>query len=181
MTDLGFVIPPAEVPAPRNPGQATRRAGSKLRFALPPPGDPEAMLAPEQLPPDEWPHQPLEIFNGCRTGAFSADALSPLVTSLIDKRAAGVLATQIEVDERFAPAVEQGVLTRFLRGERIATVLLAVRRELLSSTTRSGLAHCSSDQLQEGSAAPRRARGLAHPQRSRRGSSPSSGVGSPCN
>jgi len=121
-------------------GEGTNVVNPRLRFA-PDGGKPEASLTSEQLPTEFWEHSPLVVLNGCRTGAFRADALSPFVTFLVDKHAAGVLATQIEIDERLAAEVGKSVVSAFVRGERIAEALLTARRELLVKNNPLGLAY----------------------------------------
>lgn len=121
-------------------GTGTSIPNPRLRFAGVG-GKPESSLTSEQLPPDAWEHSPLVVLNGCRTGAFRADALSPFVTFLIDKLAAGVLATEIEVDERLAAEIGASVLSAFVRGERIAAALLTSRRELLAKYNPLGLSY----------------------------------------
>jgi CHAT domain-containing protein len=116
--------------------------GVKPRLRFGPIGGPEdTPITADDIPPDQWTHGPLIILNGCRTGAFRPDALSPLILVLGDKLAAGMLATEIDVDSCLAREVGRLVLAEFLRGERIAAALLTTRKALLAKHNPLGLAY----------------------------------------
>jgi hypothetical protein len=87
-----------------------------------------------------WSHHPLVILNGCGTVAFSPDALSPFITTLVrDRQASGVLGTEIPVWEQLANEVAVEFLGRFLTGRPAGEALLEVRRALLAQHNPLGL------------------------------------------
>ena len=87
-------------------------------------------------------HHPLFILNGCNTAAFSPDALSPFIRTLVrDCDAAGALGTEIPVFELLAGEVGRQFLTRFLDGASAGEALLDIRRDLLARGNPMGLAY----------------------------------------
>jgi hypothetical protein len=87
-------------------------------------------------------HHPLVILNDCNTAAFSPDALSPFIRTLVrDGEAAGALGTEIPVFELLAGDVARRFLIRFLGGESAGAALLNLRRDLLAVGNPLGLAY----------------------------------------
>jgi hypothetical protein len=104
--------------------------------------NPEARVDPGQLDADPWSHHPLVILNGCKTGAVSADALSPFIKTLVrDRQAGGLLATEIAVWEPLAINVADVYLDHFLSGKTAGEALLAMRLDLLAEGNPLGLAY----------------------------------------
>jgi hypothetical protein len=104
---------------------------------------PAGKIAPPDLNfPPKWGHMPLVFLNGCSTAAFSADAVSPFITTCVAGRgASGVIGTEIPVHELLAGDAAFGFLDRFLAGVQAGPALLAVRRELLEKANPLGLAY----------------------------------------
>lgn len=87
-------------------------------------------------------HHPLVILNGCNSAAFSPDALSPFIRTLVrDAQAAGAIGTEIPVFEVLASEVARLFLARFLGGKSAGEALLEVRRDLLARGNPLGLAY----------------------------------------
>jgi hypothetical protein len=87
-----------------------------------------------------WKHHPLVFLNGCGTVAFSPDALSPFIVTLVrDREASGVIGTEIPVWEQLASEVAIEFLNRFLAGQPAGEALLEVRRNLLARYNPLGL------------------------------------------
>lgn len=79
-----------------------------------------------------WPHRPLVFLNGCRTAGFTPDALSPFIETFVrDRRAAGVIGTEISVWEQVATEIATRFLGGFLTGKPAGEALLEARRGLL--------------------------------------------------
>ncbi|HEX6095473.1 MAG TPA: hypothetical protein VF432_04035 [Thermoanaerobaculia bacterium] len=99
-------------------------------------------LTDDQFDFAPWKNLPLVIVNGCSTAAFSPDALSPFVRKFAeDRKAGGVLGTEMPVHEVLAADVAEGFLARFLNGAAAGPALLAVRRALLANKNPLGLAY----------------------------------------
>ena len=87
-------------------------------------------------------HHPLVILNGCNTAAFSPDALSPFIRTLVrDCEAAGALGTEIPVFEVLAGEVACQFLTRFLDRQKAGEALFGIRRNLLARGNPLGLVY----------------------------------------
>lgn len=87
-------------------------------------------------------HNPLVILNGCNTAAFSPDALSPFIRTLVrDCEAAGAIGTEIPVFELLAGEVAYQFLARFLVGKSAGEALLGVRHDLLARGNPMGLVY----------------------------------------
>lgn len=88
----------------------------------------------------EWAHHPLVFLNGCGTGGYTPDALSPFIKKLVaDLGASGVIGTEITVWEELAIDVAEDFLQRFLARASAGEALLAVRRSLLARNNPLGL------------------------------------------
>jgi hypothetical protein len=78
-------------------------------------------------------HHPLVFLNGCHTAAFSPDALSPFVRKFVgDRKAAGMIGTEVPVHEILATDFALRFFERFLRGEQAGPAMLLVRRAMLA-------------------------------------------------
>jgi CHAT domain-containing protein len=89
-----------------------------------------------------WEHHPLVFLNGCGTGAFTPDALSPFIIKLVEDRgAAGVIATEMPVWEALAGEMAVSFLREFLAGKPAGEALLLARRALLAQNNPLGLAY----------------------------------------
>ena len=87
-------------------------------------------------------HHPLVILNGCNTAAFSPDALSPFIRTLVrDCEAAGALGTEIPVFELLAGEAARQFLARFLDGNEAGAALLDTRLDLLARGNPLGLVY----------------------------------------
>lgn len=88
----------------------------------------------------EWAHHPLVFLNGCGTGGYTPDALSPFIKKLVDDLgASGIIGTEITVWEELAVDVAEDFLQRFLARASAGDALLAVRRSLLARRNPLGL------------------------------------------
>jgi hypothetical protein len=80
------------------------------------------------------------FLNGCGTGGYTPDALSPFIKKLVaDLGASGVIGTEITVWEELAIDVAEDFLQRFLARASAGEALLAVRRSLLARNNPLGL------------------------------------------
>ena len=118
-------------------GAAANTAVPQLIFGKPP-----LSLAPRHLQGRAWPHRPLVFLNGCGTLAYSPDALSPFIDTLVrDRRAAGVLGTEIPIREVLATEVARLFLAAFIGGQAAGMALQQVRLDLLKKNNPLGLAY----------------------------------------
>ena len=102
----------------------------------------EGVISAPELAAPPWSHRPVVILNGCRTAAFSPDALSPFITKLVaDRHAGALIGTEIAVWDQLARFVGYELLRRLLDGEAIGTALLGIRRQLLTNRNPLGLAY----------------------------------------
>jgi hypothetical protein len=87
-----------------------------------------------------WTHHPLVFLNGCGTAGFSADALSPFITTLVrDRWASGVVGTEIAVREALAREFARLFLSHFLAGKSAGEAMLGARLALLAKKNPLGL------------------------------------------
>jgi hypothetical protein len=107
-----------------------------------PKNDTEEFIEPQELTGQRWPHHPLVILNGCRTAAFSPDALSQFIRAFIGTYgAAGVIGTEVAVWEQLAVEFGEEFGRAFLSGEAAAETVLSIRRRLLEKNNPLGLAY----------------------------------------
>jgi hypothetical protein len=89
-----------------------------------------------------WSHGPLVFFNGCNTGLFSSDALSPFIRTVVrDSKASGAIGTEIPVFEELAAEVATLFLRRFLNGMQAGEALLEARLDMLQRLNPLGIAY----------------------------------------
>jgi hypothetical protein len=104
-------------------------------------GEQPGKVRPEDLvdyPP--WTHGPLVFLNACGTLGYTPEALSPFLKALVDdRRAAGILGTEVPVAEIMASNVARLFIERFIKGMQAGSALLDVRRELLNNKNPLGL------------------------------------------
>lgn len=118
-------------------GEDSQAASPQLLFGKPP-----GSLSPSQLQGKAWSNQPLVILNGCGTVAYSPDALSPFIDTLVrDRRAGGVLGTEIPVWEALATEVALLFLDAFIGGVAAGEALQSTRLQLLRKNNPMGLAY----------------------------------------
>jgi hypothetical protein len=90
----------------------------------------------------EWTRKPLVFLNGCGTGGFSPEALSPFLVALVrDRGAAGVVSTEVRVWEQLASELAELFLKAFLAGKSAADALLEARWSLLRRHNPLGLVY----------------------------------------
>jgi hypothetical protein len=118
------------------------QADASLRFRLPDPDALEGRLTPGDLDGEIWANHPIVVLNGCRTAAFSVDALSPFLVTLIrDRQASALLATEIAVWEPLARAFAGEFMAAFLNSNTAGEALLQARRKLLAVNNPLGLSY----------------------------------------
>lgn len=118
------------------------QADASLRFRLPPPDVVEGRLTPGDLDGPPWQHHPIVILNGCRTAAFSVDALSPFLITLVrDREASALVATEIAVWEPLARVFAIDFMAAFLAGSTAGEAMLHARRKLLAVRNPLGLSY----------------------------------------
>lgn len=118
------------------------QADASLRFRLPEPEALEGRLTPGDLDGEIWAHHPIVILNGCRTAAFSVDALSPFLVTLIrDREASALLATEIAVWEPLARAFAGEFMAALLDSRTAGEAVLRARRKLLALKNPLGLSY----------------------------------------
>jgi hypothetical protein len=84
----------------------------------------------------------LVFLNGCGTAGFNPEATSPFIEKFVrDRKAAGVVGTEIPVWEQLASEFARRFLLKFLGGSTAGMSLLSARRELLSQNNPLGLAY----------------------------------------
>jgi hypothetical protein len=89
-----------------------------------------------------WLHHPLVFLNGCGTAGFNPEAISPFIEKFVrDRRAAGVIGTEIPVWEQLASEFARCFLENFLKGISAGKALLRARRELLAKNNPLGLVY----------------------------------------
>lgn len=102
--------------------------------------EPSAVASADFAYGQKWVHNPLIFLNGCGTGGFSPDALSPFIHKLVTERgAAGVVATEVPVWEQFATEFAEVFLSKFLVGRPAGNAMLETRRVMLSKKNPLGL------------------------------------------
>ncbi|MCP5111875.1 MAG: hypothetical protein GY953_13680, partial [bacterium] len=95
--------------------------------------DREGLIKAKALSGDAWAHHPLVVVNGCGTGAFQPDALSPFIVKMISDRGGGAfIGTEITVFEVLAVQVGEWLLADFVAGASIGEALARMRRRLLA-------------------------------------------------
>lgn len=99
-------------------------------------------LLPRDLDGDAWPNRPLVFLNGCGTLTYGPTALSPFITTLVrDRRAAGVIGTEIAIWEALAAEAAGVFLAAFINGATAGDALFAVRHSLLKKCNPLGLVY----------------------------------------
>ena len=89
-----------------------------------------------------WQHHPLVFLNGCGTAGFNPGAISPFIEKFVqDRRAGGVIGTEIPVWEQLASEFSRRFLENFLTGASVGAALLRARRELLAQNNPLGLVY----------------------------------------
>ena len=89
-----------------------------------------------------WAHAPLVLLNGCSSVAFSPSAPSPFIQCLVrDRRASGVIGTEVTVWEALAGEMALRFLRHFLAGTPAGHALLNARWELLAKHNPLGLVY----------------------------------------
>lgn len=89
-----------------------------------------------------WQHNPLVFLNGCGTAGFNPEAISPFIEKFVqERRAGGVIGTEIPVWEELATEFSRRFLKNFLTGISVGSALLLARRELLAQNNPLGLAY----------------------------------------
>jgi hypothetical protein len=114
-----------------------------LVFRVPPEGKAIERIAHDQLSEGRpWEHGPLVFLNGCSTGGLLPDALSPFLVALVrDRRAGGVVSTEVAVWEPLASEFALHFLRTFLRGRSAGDALLDARWALLVQNNPLGLVY----------------------------------------
>jgi hypothetical protein len=99
-------------------------------------------INPAELNSFPWGHAPLVFFNGCNTGLFSPDALSPFINAVVrDSKASGAVGTEIPVFEELAAEVATLFLERLFKGVPAGQALLETRLEMLGRLNPLGIAY----------------------------------------
>ncbi|MET0624383.1 MAG: CHAT domain-containing protein [Pyrinomonadaceae bacterium] len=89
-----------------------------------------------------WLHHPLVFLNGCGTGGFNPEAISPFIEKFVrDRGAAGVIGTEIPVWEQLASEFAYSFMESFLKGDSAGRALLRARHELLAKNNPLGLVY----------------------------------------
>jgi hypothetical protein len=89
-----------------------------------------------------WKHHPLVFLNGCGTAGFNPEAISPFIEKFVrDRKAAGVIGTEIPVWEQLATEFARSFLENFLRDDSAGVALLRARRVLLAQNNPLGLVY----------------------------------------
>jgi hypothetical protein len=105
-------------------------------------GQPEERITAEALGEGTpWRHRPLILLNGCSTAGLLPSVPSPILFALRDRRAAGVLGTEVEVWEPLADEMARLFLQAFLAGATAGHALLSARRALLARNNPLGLVY----------------------------------------
>lgn len=108
------------------------------------PGDPhvERITAPDLAEGAIFRHNPLVVLNGCSTAGLLPNVPSPFLLALVrDRRAAGVLGTEVDVWEQLAGEMARLFLGKFMAGMKAGDALLAARRALLARGNPLGLVY----------------------------------------
>jgi hypothetical protein len=91
---------------------------------------------------DRWEPPALVFINGCRTAAYSPEALSPFLRAFVDQLgASGLIGTEVSVWDLFAAKFAEKFLLQFLSGRPAGQALLDTRRALLSKRNPFGLVY----------------------------------------
>jgi hypothetical protein len=102
---------------------------------------PPGRIGWENLDRFEWGHGPLVFLNGCNTAAFSPDALSPFIRTVVSScGASGAVGTEIPVFEQLAATFAKSFFGRLLDGASAGQALLDTRLEFLQHRNPLGLA-----------------------------------------
>jgi hypothetical protein len=87
-----------------------------------------------------WQPPALVFLNGCRTAAYSPEALSPFLRAFVDQLgASGLIATEISVWDVFAAEMAEKFLAEFFNCEPAGAALLTARRAMLAKRNPFGL------------------------------------------
>jgi hypothetical protein len=88
----------------------------------------------------QWQPPALVFLNGCRTVAYSPEALSPFLRVFVDLLgASGMIGTEISVWDVFAAEMAEKFLAEFLNCEPAGNALLTARRAMLAKGNPFGL------------------------------------------
>jgi hypothetical protein len=87
------------------------------------------------------PHGPVVVLNGCHTTEMLPDTLADFVVGFVAARAAGVIGTEVSLDQRFAGAAMELFLAALHAGAGVGQAMRHMRWELLGRGNVMGLAY----------------------------------------
>jgi len=91
---------------------------------------------------DSWKPPALVFLNGCRTAAFTPEALSPFLRAFVDQLgASGLIGTEISVWDVFGAEMAERFLREFFDCEPAGAALLKARRAMLAKYNPLGLVY----------------------------------------
>jgi hypothetical protein len=99
--------------------------------------------AEELWPQPHWPsRKPLVVLNGCHTAEMTSSTLATFVDGFVSiGGAAGMIGTEVTLEQGVAVAFMESFLSRFSHGETVGSALRASRWEFLSRGNVMGLAY----------------------------------------
>jgi hypothetical protein len=101
-----------------------------------------SMWARSKWARDHWrSRQPVVVLNGCHTTEMLPDTLADFVVGFVAARAAGVIGTEVSLDQRFAGVAMELFLAALHAGAGVGQAMRHMRWELLSRGNVMGLAY----------------------------------------
>jgi hypothetical protein len=101
-----------------------------------------SMWARSKWARDHWrSRQPVVVLNGCHTTEMLPDTLAYFVVGFVAARAAGVIGTEVSLDQRFAGVAMELFLAALHAGAGVGQAMRHMRWELLSRGNVMGLAY----------------------------------------
>jgi hypothetical protein len=101
-----------------------------------------SMWARSKWAGDHWrSRRPVIVLNGCHTTEILPDTLADFVVGFVAARAAGVIGTEVSLDQRFAGAAMELFLAALHAGASVGQAIRQMRWELLGRGNVMGLAY----------------------------------------